>query len=735
MIKKNYSELFELTDAQIARLRKEYMPFKGKTLPVGMNRKIDGMLDRLSTQQLVKLANTDIPVIATAAKGVAVMKRGMKYKDFKQGLDMGEADELQCEACWSGYKQVGLKKKGDRMVPNCVPESKELLDMQEADLSKRQVKMVHKAADKLDKKDFMKRYGKDGDSVRYATATNMVKKKLGIDEKRALSSPEVAATLRQFIAQRPFIDNKKDYEELMRLAAKDMGMFNARLNRMNDQTKEKVKSALQRKGLTSHLTNEKEPKGDKPMQEQSYKDKFNATMKDFGIKSLGDLKSDEEKKKFFKAVDAKHDAKNEMEEAMNTAMDGGTSMPDMNLKAMKMNAMKMSEPMKKMDDKETENPKKDADMSKVKDKQVMLKAMMKKEAEVPAEPMGKLKTGEKMKNEEAEPLTRPTMSLKDKMKINAMKMPIRSMKMNAMKNMNAMKMEMMKEMMEMMKKEMMKEMDDMPEMMKKEMMKEMKNMAEMKMKSEMKKMEMMKAERDPAKMEMMKSEMMKEMMKEMKMEMMKKMKEMMKEYGSMNAMKKPMNAMAMKKESNKYLDTKAGSIQDIARQMFEKEHQIVEVKENDIEKMIADYLKKGGTITKLPPALAKGMKPSDMQKYKVGDKGVIKSMKMKEVRDFVETYNKHFLTNWAAEELMLERRFEVTEYFFSDLGGQVGLTVVVDAVNEDQAAKKAEPKIEKLRNSSLANKMRVDDPTGDLADVDPTTRPLNYTDIDKDMRP
>ncbi len=25
------------------------------------------------------------------------------------------------EACWDGYKQVGLKKKGDKMVPNCVP--------------------------------------------------------------------------------------------------------------------------------------------------------------------------------------------------------------------------------------------------------------------------------------------------------------------------------------------------------------------------------------------------------------------------------------------------------------------------------------------------------------------------------------------------------------------------------------------------------------------------------------
>ena len=25
------------------------------------------------------------------------------------------------EACWNGYKQVGLKKKGGKMVPNCVP--------------------------------------------------------------------------------------------------------------------------------------------------------------------------------------------------------------------------------------------------------------------------------------------------------------------------------------------------------------------------------------------------------------------------------------------------------------------------------------------------------------------------------------------------------------------------------------------------------------------------------------
>lgn len=35
-------------------------------------------------------------------------------------LDSGE-HEVD-EACWSGYKQVGMKKKGKKIVPNCVPE-------------------------------------------------------------------------------------------------------------------------------------------------------------------------------------------------------------------------------------------------------------------------------------------------------------------------------------------------------------------------------------------------------------------------------------------------------------------------------------------------------------------------------------------------------------------------------------------------------------------------------------
>jgi len=55
-------------------------------------------------------------------------------------------------------------------------------ELREANLTKMQIKKVHDKADDLPKNDFIKRYGKDGDSVRFATATKMVKKELGIED-------------------------------------------------------------------------------------------------------------------------------------------------------------------------------------------------------------------------------------------------------------------------------------------------------------------------------------------------------------------------------------------------------------------------------------------------------------------------------------------------------------------------------------------------------------------------
>ena len=59
-----------------------------------------------------------------------------KFKAFvKAGAGDVGTDELvktlkddtpMAEACWSDYKQVGMKKKGNKMVPNCVPEEAEI---------------------------------------------------------------------------------------------------------------------------------------------------------------------------------------------------------------------------------------------------------------------------------------------------------------------------------------------------------------------------------------------------------------------------------------------------------------------------------------------------------------------------------------------------------------------------------------------------------------------------------
>ena len=663
MIKKNFSELFEFTSAQLARLKKEYEPLKGKTMSMAQINKMNSMLSRYSKDMLIKLANTDIPFLATSAKSQLVMKRGMKWSDFKTPLDMSEADELQCEACWTGYKQVGLKKKGDRMVPNCVPESvvKEMFDevndirgnlsdaqlerlkqewknkpasamtqgvkqmimkmdaptraalenakinhiskfagstfeqkesidptcprcegegcecaqgedVQEADLSKSQVKMVHKKADDLSKKDFIKRYGKDGDSVRYATATNMVKKKLGIE---------------------------------------------------NVPQKQKGEN----------------------MNEATYKDKFNAAMKDFGINSLDDLKSDAEKKKFFKAVDDMHTAKNEeltpAQKKLPVGLQKAIAKKQGDKEEMKeygsMNAqyeMMKKEMMKKMemlkaekDPKKMEMMKKEM-MSKMKEMkmpEMMKKEMMKKMEMAMKEGFasdaqrraafasGYKEKGKKKKEEEMEEMMNP----QEMMKMNAMKMPIRAMYKA--------------------KKEMMKTGDD-----------DMKPMTSMKMN----------AMTDPKKMNAMT---MQDPKQDMAAGYMKSdVRAAVKDGGGADMAKvkdKPVMQEPMKKinamyKREKYMPVKEGSIQDTIAKMQMGEHQLVEVQEENLEKMIADYLKKGGTISKLPPALAKGMKPSEMKPHKVGAKGVIKSMKMGEVREFVTTYNSHFLTNYKAEELL-----------------------------------------------------------------------------------
>jgi hypothetical protein len=35
---------------------------------------------------------------------------------------------IEKDPCWDGYQQIGMKKKGGKKVPNCVPETAKVLD-------------------------------------------------------------------------------------------------------------------------------------------------------------------------------------------------------------------------------------------------------------------------------------------------------------------------------------------------------------------------------------------------------------------------------------------------------------------------------------------------------------------------------------------------------------------------------------------------------------------------------
>ena len=64
------------------------------------------------------------------------------YKEFREAVSIkqqaaiaiskkerGETPKNEAQgSCWDGYEQKGMKKKGDRMVPNCVPVGEENIE-------------------------------------------------------------------------------------------------------------------------------------------------------------------------------------------------------------------------------------------------------------------------------------------------------------------------------------------------------------------------------------------------------------------------------------------------------------------------------------------------------------------------------------------------------------------------------------------------------------------------------
>ena len=289
-------ELKEFSDDELNKLAIAYKDLAGKTMSVQNANKLRKLFDRIPDSSLDKLRKKKIPFLS----GLALSRMIQKKMPVR-------------ESAWEEYADF------EGVEP-----------IQEADLTKSQTKKVHKMADKLPKKDFIQRYGKDGDSVRYATATNMIKKKMGIGESK-------------------FKLNKGELK-------------------MSESYKQRFDSAMGHLGISS--LGELNPEDQKPFFAfvDDLKEGLSAAQKKLPpalqkaiAKKMKDKKEDlvGGQKKLDKDKDGDLDAKD-------FAMLRKGAKKEM--KSMKKEEALAQEPMKKMDSKGTEGgAKKDADMSKVKD--------------------------------------------------------------------------------------------------------------------------------------------------------------------------------------------------------------------------------------------------------------------------------------------------------------------------------------------------------------------------------
>ena len=115
---------------------------KGKVSPSKVSKKVKDVAKDMKPKDVKKYASTKHKGLPNKVKSEAkkmsdtdmynYLMYMRKYKpDIWRDLQgnkkvkkiMKKFESINEKACWSGYKQIGMKKKNGKKVPNCVPES------------------------------------------------------------------------------------------------------------------------------------------------------------------------------------------------------------------------------------------------------------------------------------------------------------------------------------------------------------------------------------------------------------------------------------------------------------------------------------------------------------------------------------------------------------------------------------------------------------------------------------
>ena len=193
------------------------------------------------------------------------------------------------EACWVGYKKVGMKKKGDKMVPNCVPESvQEAKDEEKPeekpDVKKEKTDDSEKLKSELEKK--------DAEINALKTKAETEKAKVTKKETEKMVNPETGEPLLQVgIAYKHLRDKmaaKKEKEEVKEMAndkAYAIGMATAK-KKYNDEPpldKKTIKKGHEIGDKLSKMKNEDHPAKQMFEQIEGLKNKAEKSGMPYGI--------------------------------------------------------------------------------------------------------------------------------------------------------------------------------------------------------------------------------------------------------------------------------------------------------------------------------------------------------------------------------------------------------------------------------------------------------------------
>jgi hypothetical protein len=197
-IDKNKNKKIDSHDFAILRGEKkvkEEMTFKDKLIEA---------VRRSDIPAYLRKARGDAPLTPAEVKGPS--KDAISHSQNLAKARNEEVEEIEevkkptgelKDACWKGYTAVGMKKKGGRQVPNCVPEEVELEQVEERKMTDDEMTKREKIVKGMKKglTGFKARYGDRAKEVMYATATKQSMKEDAAEDDFPITTDTLAGRM------------------------------------------------------------------------------------------------------------------------------------------------------------------------------------------------------------------------------------------------------------------------------------------------------------------------------------------------------------------------------------------------------------------------------------------------------------------------------------------------------------------------------------------------------------